>query len=72
MVELAIALFVMIQLSWVGVFYALALGLHYVVTCLARRWVQWPVLAVLALVPLLSTSLGTPWHGVEIRSSDCS
>ena len=56
-VELAVALFLLIQLSWVGVFYALAIGLHYLVVGLVRRRIRWGVLALLALSAMVSTAI---------------
>ena len=44
LLELALALFLMIQLDWVGVFYAAALGLHFVASSLIRWGVQGRVL----------------------------
>jgi len=55
--ELAAALFVLIQLSWAGVFYALTMGLHYVVHVVICRRIRWAVLAILMISPLLSVTL---------------
>jgi len=55
--ELALALFLVIQLGWAGVFPAFVIGLHYCASCLIRRRIQWRVLAVLALAPLTSLAL---------------
>ena len=55
--ELAVALFLVVQLSWVGVFYAFAIGLHYVVSCLIRWKLQAGILAVLVLAPFMSLAL---------------
>ncbi|HUU58056.1 MAG TPA: glycosyltransferase family 39 protein [Phycisphaerae bacterium] len=52
---LGIALFVLLQISWSGFFYALAIGVHYVCRCLRRRqWPRWALLAVLIAAPLVS------------------
>jgi hypothetical protein len=56
-VELAAALFLVVQLNWIGIFYAFTIGLHYALTCWTRRQVQWKVLATLALPSLLSLGL---------------
>ena len=56
-IELAIALFLMIQLNWIGVFYAFVIGLHYVICSLFQRKIYWKLLAVLVLVPLMSLIL---------------
>lgn len=55
---LAISLFLMLQFSWSGFFYALAIGVHYVGRCIIRR--QWPtvsLLTVLIVSPLVSLGL---------------
>jgi hypothetical protein len=54
---LGVALFLLVQLNWVGIFYAFTLGAHYVLSCLVRGQVQWKVLAALALPSLLSLTL---------------
>jgi len=56
-VGLAVALFVLVQVNWVGVFYAFVIGVHYVVRCLMRRQVRWKVMTALALPSLLSLAL---------------
>jgi 4-amino-4-deoxy-L-arabinose transferase-like glycosyltransferase len=62
-VELAAALLLLVQMHWVGIFYALALGLHYVLTCWRQRQVRWKILTVLALPSLLG--LGLNFHVVS-------
>jgi 4-amino-4-deoxy-L-arabinose transferase-like glycosyltransferase len=57
LLELAIALFLVVQFNWVGIFYAFVMGLHSVLTCWRQRRVQWKVLATLALPSLLSLGL---------------
>jgi hypothetical protein len=57
LVEVGIALFLLVQASWVGVFYAFVLGLHYVATCIARRQVRWKLMVAIALPSLLSVGL---------------
>lgn len=52
---LAAALFLMLQLSWAGFFYAFVIGSHYVFRCIFRR--QFPekgLLAILIIAPLSS------------------
>ncbi len=51
-------LFICVQLSWSGFFYAAAIGIHYVVSCIAkRRWPQRGLLAVMVIAPLASAAL---------------
>jgi hypothetical protein len=57
LIELAISLFLLVQLNWAGIFYALAVGLHYVFYHVVRRQFQWRVLAVLAVASLSSLAL---------------
>ena len=55
---LAISLFMALQLSWEGFFFALAIGVHYVFRCIHRR--QFPeksLLAILIIAPLASLVL---------------
>lgn len=52
--ELAAALFLIVQMSWVGVFYAVVLGLHYMLLCLARRCVAGRLLGALFVPSFLS------------------
>jgi len=54
LIGLAVALFVIVQVNWAGVFYAFVIGAHYVVRCLMRRQVRWKVMTALALPSLLS------------------
>jgi len=52
---LAILLFLLLQLSWEGFFYAMAIGVHYVFRCVRRK--QFPdktLLAILIIAPLSS------------------
>lgn len=52
---LAFAIFMAIQFSWVGFFFAMGIGVHYVLTCLFRRKMpNWPLLIILAGAPALS------------------
>ena len=58
LVEFAIALFLMVQLSWLGLFYAFTFGLHYVLRCVFRRGKLRPaVLVVLIVMPLTSLAM---------------
>jgi hypothetical protein len=55
---LAAGLFFALQMSWEGFFFALAIGVHYVVRCIWRR--QFPniaLLAILVIAPLSSLLL---------------
>jgi len=55
---LAASLFLMIQVSWAGFFYAFVIGSHYVFRCIHRR--QFPeknLLAILIIAPLVSLAL---------------
>ena len=55
LVELAVCLFLMIQLCWTGVFFAFVIGLHYVWGRLRRKWkLSWGMLGVLVVAPLAS------------------
>jgi hypothetical protein len=57
LIELAVSLFLLVQLNWAGIFYALAICLHYVFHHVVRRQFQWRVLAVLATASLSSLAL---------------
>jgi hypothetical protein len=55
---LGATLFIMLQLYWVGLFYAAAIGTHYILWCFSRR--RYPdraLLLVLVLCPLSSFAL---------------
>jgi len=55
---LAVLLFLILQMSWNGFFYALAIGVHYVFRCMRRRqWPQKSLLAILIIAPLSSLML---------------
>jgi 4-amino-4-deoxy-L-arabinose transferase-like glycosyltransferase len=54
LLELAVALFLLVQYNWVGIFYAFVISLHYVLTCRRRRQVGWTILLTLALPSLMS------------------
>jgi hypothetical protein len=54
---LGMALFLLPQVNWVGAFYDLVIGLHYVQTCVRRRQVRAMTLAAIALPSLLSVML---------------
>ncbi len=52
---LAACLFLAIQMTWEGFFFAMALGIHYVSRCLYRRRLpDWSLIAILALAPFAS------------------
>jgi len=73
---LAILLFLILQLSWEGFCYALAIGVHYVFRCLHRKkWPDIPLLVILIAAPLSSLALdfiimaaGHGWHWERIWS----
>ena len=55
---LAIAIFLAIQMTWEGFFFAMALGIHYVFWCIKRkRLPDWPLLSILTIVPFASLAL---------------
>jgi len=55
---LAILLFLVLQLSWEGFFWALAIGVHYVCRCIHRRhFPDKALLAILIIAPLSSLIL---------------
>ncbi|MHC4532277.1 MAG: hypothetical protein ACYSXD_12070, partial [Planctomycetota bacterium] len=67
---LAISLFLVLQLRWEGLFYAAAIGVHYVFHCIRRK--QFPekaLLAILIFAPLTSLiinfSIMAAGHGWE-------
>jgi len=56
--SLAISLFLALQLSWEGFFFALAIGVHYVFRCIHRReFPEKTLLAILIIAPLSSLVL---------------
>ncbi|HBG28865.1 MAG: hypothetical protein A2Y10_16840 [Planctomycetes bacterium GWF2_41_51] len=55
---LALSLFLAIQFSWVGFFFAMGIGFHYVLGCIIKKKMpNWPLLVILAAAPLLSMIL---------------
>ena len=55
---LAFALFMMLQVSWEGFFFAMAIGIHYVCRCIYRRtFPQISLLAILIIAPVGSLAL---------------
>ena len=55
---LAICLFACLQLSWLGFFYAFAIGSHYVLLCFFRKQKpDWSLLSILFFAPVLSMLL---------------
>ena len=55
---LAICLFMMLQISWEGFFFALGIGVHYIFRCIRRK--QFPdktILGILSISPLGSLAL---------------
>ena len=56
--SLAASLFIMLQFSWSGFFYAFAIGLHYVCRCIHRKHLpEKSLLAILIIAPLSSLAL---------------
>ena len=50
---LAVSLFLMVQLSWTGFFYAFVIGSHYVLRCIGKRkFPEKDLLAVLVIAPV--------------------
>ncbi|MHC4122214.1 MAG: ArnT family glycosyltransferase [Planctomycetota bacterium] len=57
-ITLPIALFIMIQLTWEGFFFAMAIGIHYVCHCLHNKKIPNKILfAILAIPPFASLAL---------------
>jgi hypothetical protein len=57
-VWLALGLFFLLQISWEGFFFALAIGVHYLCRCIHRRtFPQKSMLAILIVAPLSSLAL---------------
>jgi len=57
-VALGTLLFACVQLGWSGFFYAAAIGIHHVLTCIVRRkWPKWGLLAVMVAPPLASAAM---------------
>jgi 4-amino-4-deoxy-L-arabinose transferase-like glycosyltransferase len=57
-VILAITLFLGIQFSWTGFFFAMGIGVHYVLACLIKRKLpNWSLLLILAATPICSMIL---------------
>ncbi|MCE5341260.1 MAG: hypothetical protein LLF92_09065 [Planctomycetaceae bacterium] len=57
-VILAITLFLGVQFSWVGFFFAMGIGVHYVLGCMFKKKMPyWPLVIILAAAPLLSVCL---------------
>lgn len=54
-VLLAICLFIGLQFSWEGFFFALGIGVHYVAGCVfKKRWPDWGLLLILFFAPVIS------------------
>jgi hypothetical protein len=69
---LGLSLFFMLQLRWEGLFYAMAIGVHYVFRCIRRRqFPQKPLLAILIIAPLSSLILNfvvmAAGHGWDLQ-----
>jgi hypothetical protein len=69
---LAISLFLVLQLRWEGLFYAAAIGIHYIVRCIRRKQLpQNTLLAILILAPLTSLiidfSIMAAGHGWDLQ-----
>jgi hypothetical protein len=69
---LAVSLFLALQLRWEGLFYAAAIGIHYVVRCIRRKQLpQNTLLAILILAPLTSLiidfSIMAAGHGWDLQ-----
>jgi 4-amino-4-deoxy-L-arabinose transferase-like glycosyltransferase len=69
---MAICLFLAVQMTWEGFFFAMAIGVHYVCRCIRRRHMpRWRLIAVLAIAPIASLALDflilTAGRGWDIR-----
>ncbi len=69
---LAVSLFLVLQLRWEGLFYAAAIGIHYIVRCIRRKQLpQKTLLAILILAPLSSLiidfSIMAAGHGWDLK-----
>ena len=52
---LGACIFFALQFGWVGFFFAMSIGIHYVGLCaVKRKWPAWPLLTVLVIAPALS------------------
>jgi len=57
-IGLAACLFLGLQITWTGFFYAFAIGLHYVCRCLKhRRWPDWSLIAIMIIAPFSSMAV---------------
>ncbi|HAL45297.1 MAG TPA: hypothetical protein DCP47_05195 [Phycisphaerales bacterium] len=57
-VILAASLFLAVQFSWTGFFFAMAIGIHYVFTCIFnKKMPNWTLFIILAAAPILSMLL---------------
>ena len=57
-IVLAVTLFLGIQFDWTGFFFAMGIGVHYVLVCLIKRKSpNWPLLIILAAAPACSLLL---------------
>ena len=57
-IVLAAAIFLAIQMTWEGFFFAMALGVHYVCLCIKRRKKpDWILFSILAIAPFASLAL---------------
>jgi hypothetical protein len=55
---LAITLFLAIQMTWEGFFFAMAIGIHYVFRCIkSKKMPDWGLFLILAIAPLASLAL---------------
>jgi hypothetical protein len=55
---LALAIFLAIQMTWEGFFFAMALGIHYIFRCIRRkRRPDWILFLILAAAPFVSLAL---------------
>jgi hypothetical protein len=57
-IALIVTLFLGIQVDWTGFFFAMGIGVHYVLTCtIKRKLTDWPLLIILAAAPAFSMIL---------------
>ncbi len=57
-IGLALTLFFVMQMTWSGFFYAMAIGIHYVCRCInKRKKPSYTILAILTITPLISMAI---------------
>jgi hypothetical protein len=55
---LAICIFLAIQMTWEGFFFAMAMGVHYLSRCIhKKKWPDWIIFLIFAIIPFASIAL---------------